>query len=248
MRLQPDLTSPWRRRVWIETHEFGLMMDELRRRAGVVRHVVGIGIDVDAVIERGIGADTDYVPLPPGVLGQTRFFRDGSVRIEISCDLATCAETDRNERRRLRSTMAHECGHVACHTCLHAGDTETLSLFAEPTVALAHECSPIMCREEAMRARYSGEWWEYQANQCMAALLLPRDLFITSTEVACSRYDASAFEGVLQRGHAKALIYELADEYDVNPTVALYRLESMGFVPDVHQRRMRLLEQEVAAP
>ena|GEM_PF-913368 len=244
MRLRPDFSSPWRQRVWIEAAEFEVLMDDLRRRAGEERHIAGEGIDVDRVIELGLETVVDYCLLPNAILGRTWFFADGSVRIEISRDLADRAEMDRVERRRLRSTMAHECGHVACHRCLHLKDTETLSLFSDTALPAVQDHPPIMCREEAVRIRYSGEWWEYQANQCMTTLLLPKQLFKDSVQAACEQNAAPTFEDALRRERAQLIVSDLADEYDVSLTMVLYRLQSLGFVPDSEQRRLRLLDPE----
>lgn len=242
MRLRADGLSPWGQRVWVDPQEFEVLMDDLRRRGGVSRHVPGAGIDVDRVIERGIRTVADYCDLPPGVLGQTRFAADGSVQIEISRVLAESAETDVVERRRLRSTLAHECGHVVCHQCLHVRDTETLSLFSDSDSPAAAHSSAVMCREGSVHARYAGDWWEYQANQCMTALLLPTALLTQSVRAACVRGAMATFVDAIHRGRAALLLSELADEYDVSKTMMLYRLEGLGFIPRGEQHQLQLTE------
>lgn len=244
MKLRPDSSSPWRQRVWIDAAEFEVLMDDLRRRACIERHIPMEGIDVDRVIERGLETAADYCALPDGTLGRTWFFTDGSFRIEISRDLAARAEMSSVDRRRLRSTMAHECGHIACHRCLHLKDTETLSLFTDTALPVVRDHQPIMCREETVRIRYSGEWWEYQANQCMTTLLLPKHLFKDSLQAACDLNAAPTFEDALRRERAQLIVSNLAEEYDVSLTMVLYRLQSLGFVPDSEQRRLRLLDPE----
>lgn len=214
-------------------------MDELRHRSGTVSFVPGKGIDVDVIIEQGLQADLDYVPLPPGVLGQTRFFRDGTVRIELSRELSERAETDAVARRRLRSTMAHEVGHVACHTSLHVGDTETFSLFTQEMLGPPTNAEPIMCKEDRIGFRYQGEWWEFQANQCMAALLLPRALVAESTRAIYRDNGVSNFEDLIRHDKAFAAVNHLADEYDVNGAAVLYRLQALGFIPSDVQHGLR---------
>lgn len=242
MRLRADGLSPWGQRVWVDTHEFEALMDDLRRRAGVSHHIPGSGIDVDRVIERGLRTVADYCDLPPGVLGRTRFARDGSVRIEISRVLSDGAESDVVERRRLRSTLAHECGHVVCHQCLHVRDTETLSLFSDSESPAVDDRAAVMCRETTMHARYAGDWWEYQANQCMTALLLPKTLLAESVRAACVRGALRTFDDAIRCGRGALLLSELADEYDVSKTMMLYRLEALGFVPRGEQHRLQLTE------
>jgi hypothetical protein len=90
--------------------------------------------------------------------------------------------------------------------------------------------SRILCRDgsvadaqQAGRRVYRGRWWEFQANQAMGALLLPRKLV------------EQCLEGVIQlagalgrpllpgarRHEAVALV---ASVFDVNPVVARIRL------------------------
>jgi hypothetical protein len=214
------------------------MMDGLRHRAGVESYTHGQGIDVDTVVEHGLKADLDYIPLPVGILGQTHFYPNGMVRIELSRELAERSETDVVARRRLRSTLAHECGHVVCHTSLHVGDTETLSLFPEGILSQSN-AEPIMCREDRIDFRYQGEWWEYQANQCMAALLLPRSLFSESTREVCRRNTTSDLEEMIRLNRALNAIHDLADEYDVSRTLVLYRLKALGFIPSGLQHGLK---------
>lgn len=244
MRSWYDASSPWGKQLRFNETEFESMMDEMRFRAGSDLFSVGKGIDVDLVLLKSISAEADYVDLPVGILGRTIFAPNGQVRIEVSRDLSDQAESDRVARRRLRATLAHECGHVACHTCLFIQDTETYSLFQSGEVATAGTPRPpIMCRPEGVgRVGYKGEWWEYQANRCMAALLLPKRMISQSVRL---RFEGGGFKSgtdCVARGYGEILVREISTEYDVSQTAVLFRLQSLGFIPIGVQQEMQLTD------
>lgn len=241
MKSWRDQASPWGKQLRFEGAEFESMMDELRLRIPGGCFRAGAGVDVDLVMMRGIGCEPDFVDLPNGILGRTLFREDGSVRIEISRKLCELAEGDVVARRRLRSTLAHECGHVACHRSLFIQDSETISLF--PHSSTRARPVPIMCREEAVGRRgYTGEWWEYQANQCMAALLLPRRLFGDAVRMRLGLRGLASFQKGISSGGAEALTRELAAEFDVSLSMTVIRLETLGFIPKAEQASLQWLE------
>lgn len=242
MKTWPDARSPWGKRLYFEDSEFEVMMDELRTKAGDCFRT-GAGVDVDRVLLGGLGIEADYTDLPPGIMGRTRFPSDGKVYIEVDRRLSDEAERDATARRRLRTTLAHECGHVACHARLYAQDRETLSLFPEGAIPEEPEREPIMCRHETEGTHgYSGEWWELQANRCMAALLMPRDLLVTSVRRRLDARSLRSVEDAVRMGECETIVRELASEFDVNPVVALRRLDALGYLPAGEQRRLRLME------
>ena len=217
------------------------MMDDLRERADQHAHVPGRGIDVDAVFLKGLGIEPDYVTLPNGILGRTKFLADGSTRVEISRELLEQAERDTVARRRLRSTLAHECGHVACHTLLHLKDAETGDLFSAAEPRGDPDSPPILCRATTLdQPGYGGDWWEYQANRCMAELLLPRRLFSMSLEKVVAGLGYSSFENAARGRDSSTATSALADEFDVSSTMIVYRLQDLGFLGGGDQFQMGL--------
>ena len=244
MKSWNDPHSPWGKQLRFEEQEFDLMMDELRERAGEDDcFTPGKGVDVDRVLLRTEHTEADYVDLPTGVLGRTIFSEDGSVKVEVSRTLSDQAERDLVARRRLRTTVAHECGHIACHRCLFIRDTETYSLFAEAQVPASMSRKPIMCRPEGVGdLRYTGQWWEYQANRCMAALLLPRRLVSATARRLLADAGFKSGDDCLRRGEGENLVRAVANEFDVNQTATLYRLQALGFFPRVPQTDFRLTD------
>jgi hypothetical protein len=126
----------------------------------------GPAIDVDTFVERRLGLAPDFVWLPRDVLGATEFGAKGEVHVQVSAELALRAEREPSAERLLRSTLAHEAAHVLLHRSLFL--RESRSLFSGLTTRTE------LCRSVGIPAAgYTGEWWEWQANRGMAALLLP---------------------------------------------------------------------------
>jgi hypothetical protein len=240
MRSCYDPKSSWKKQLRFDAQEFETMMDELRVRSGGDCFRPSRGIDVDLAMWKSFGVEPDFVDLPAGILGRTKFFSDGKILIEVSRSLSDLAETDVLARRRLRTTLAHECGHVACHSCLYVRDSETLSMFPVPDRRGQDFRTAIMCRQEGVgHSGYRGEWWEYQANQCMAALLLPRTLFSTSVRRELAECGVPSFEEGIRQGRGEELVRALSREYDVSGSATLYRLQALGFVSKGLQTSMR---------
>ena len=231
MKNWSDINTRFGQRLYFEPHEFDQMMDDLRIRAGADVFREGSGIDVDLVLYKAFDLEADYVDLPAGVLGRTILDRMGRARVEVSRDLDEAAASDDLARRRLRTTLAHEVGHVACHPTLFIEDTATMSLFPENG---ASEQDGILCREASVgdfdERRYRGEWWEYQANQCMAALLLPRKIFLEKADNAIESMGAVSFNEAVRRGSGEKVVRTLSNCFDVSQEAVFYRLKGLGYV------------------
>ena len=241
MRISRSADSPWKQRLYFETIEFEIMMNELRNRAGDKCFTEGKGVDVDYVLLKGYGCDPDYIELPDNIIGKTIFSSDGKVEVQISSQLAEQAETDNVSRKRLRTTIAHEIGHIACHQSLFLKDESTLSLFDREESTGEQKKDNILCRETSVdNYKYSGEWWEYQANQCMATLLLPKTLLMNYVSSQMNSYSVSDFDESIKAGCADQIIKNICDQFDVSYEAMFYRLKELGFIPKLDQFRLAL--------
>jgi hypothetical protein len=222
MRTSRDPRSPWGVRLWFEDAEFDEIMDGVRQRAGEV-YAEGRGVDVDEVLMRVYGIDPDYLELPRGVLGRTVFHANGLVDVHVSRSLSERAEKSRVARQRLRSTMGHECGHVALHGNLQLGAPG----------AAPKEAPAILCRASAFKTkgRRGGEWWEYQANRAMASLLMPRDLTHAALSKILRARGHESLEKALEAESCPEVLGELSRIFDVSFEMALYRLTDLGLLP-----------------
>src|SRR5258707_5098332 len=77
-------------------------------------------IRIDRFIEKRFRVSPQYEDLPAGVLGFTRFGKNGVKAVVISAALD--AEGGKVAERRVRTTLAHEAGHGLLHAHLFALD------------------------------------------------------------------------------------------------------------------------------
>jgi hypothetical protein len=125
-------------------------------------------IRIERFVEKEFKTALRYEDLGPDNLGCTIFNSLGAVEaILVSRDLEEQNTTP--ARRRVRSTVAHEAGHGVLHG----------SLFIDSPDLGANQ-RRILCRSEDIlgeaQRSYGGRWWEFQANQAIGSLLLPRPL------------------------------------------------------------------------
>ncbi len=211
-------------------------MDEVRARAGNDTYARGDGVDVDLVLLRSFGLEADYVDLEKDVLGRTLFGPTGPVEIQVNRALAEEAEHSTIARRRLRTTLAHETGHVACHSSLFIADTQTLPLF--PTSESTERAPGVLCRENTVGHGYSGDWVEYQANQCMASLLMPRKLFASELSTCLEEMSLGSYEEAILADRGRDVWRWLCHAFDVNERATHYRLKELGYIRDGGQGRL----------
>lgn len=185
-------------------------------------------IRVDRFIERRFGVTHQYEDLPDGVLGYSRFGPRGVEAIIVARSLAE--DQSRSAERRVTTTLAHEAGHALLHAYLFVLGVPQRGFFGEEV-----QTPKFLCRTESVPAlaapgqrRYDGRWWEFQANQAIGALLLPRGLveralvegLLTTQGVLGLGRDLP----VEKREEAAVL---LATIFDVNPAVVRIRLQEV---------------------
>jgi hypothetical protein len=214
----PFAERPYYRHEEIET----ICTDELRavrllpEQPGPVR--------IDRFIEKRFHVTPEYRELPAGILGMTEFSTNGVQAVIVARALEE--EASELAERRIRSTIGHEGGHGLLHAHLFALGAESDTLFTDRSDP---EKPKVLCRGERgehRAASYAGEWWEFQANRAMGALLLPRPLveraveryFVKSGSLGLRELDRSRFEEATRF---------LADLFQVNPAVARIRLNTL---------------------
>ncbi|HEY1757853.1 MAG TPA: hypothetical protein VGG72_20960 [Bryobacteraceae bacterium] len=185
-------------------------------------------IRIDRFIEKKFLIQPTYDALPDGLLGFTRFGKDGVEEIVVT--KALDEEGTRPAERRLRTTLAHEGGHGLLHAHLFAFGTRPDFLFGGQ---LASDAPKILCRDDAASG-VSGDavkkppyrWWEFQANQAMGALLLPQMLVAAALD---TKLAAGGMLGmpVLPSKERESAVGLLSELFDVNPIVARIRLEAL---------------------
>jgi hypothetical protein len=181
-------------------------------------------IRIDRFIEKRFNVPPQYEDLPNGVLGFTRFGKNGVKAVVISAALD--AEGSKVSGRRVRTTIAHEGGHGLLHAHLFALDDIPLHLFDKDS----HSADQILCRDvhgdEKKAHRYDGRWWEVQANRAMSSLLCPRPLVLEAMKPFLSPAGLLGLE-VLAENRREEAVRALAETFDVNPAVTRIRIAEL---------------------
>jgi hypothetical protein len=168
-------------------------------------------IRIERFVEKEFKTALRYEDLGPDNLGCTVFNSFGAIEaILVSRDLEEQNTTP--ARRRVRSTVAHEAGHGLLHGSLFIDSPD-----------LGENQRRILCRSEDILGEtprsYRGRWWEFQANQAIGSLLLPRLLMNAFLDQSGSRNPAPE--------ERESLAKQAAAIFDVNPIVVRIRLDSL---------------------
>lgn len=188
-------------------------------------------IRIERFIERRFNVTPKYESLDDGVLGLTVFGRDGVKDVIVSSKIDE--ENSVVGERRIRSTLAHEGGHGLFHTHLFAL-TSSNPLFGDHTDP--HK-PKVLCRDEndsSLGKSYKGQWWEFQANKAIGALLMPKNL----VEKAVEEFMViSGMMGFKQFDHSKYVqaTQLLTETFEVNTPVARIRLRELFPIEKIKQ-------------
>ncbi|TSC83237.1 MAG: hypothetical protein G01um101419_147 [Parcubacteria group bacterium Gr01-1014_19] len=201
--------------------------DEIERTCSNELRMVGLLPDkpapvrIDRFIEKRFGVVHQYIDMPEGVLGFSRFGKRGLEEVVVARSLDE--DGSLSSERRIRTTLAHEAGHALFQGHLFVLGKKPKALFVDGL-----DEPKILCREnessDVLRTGYDGKWWEYQANQAIGSLLLPSDLVEKS--IAGLLSTGGPFElKVLDPSLRSRAIEILAEVFNVNPAAAKARLD-----------------------
>jgi hypothetical protein len=179
-------------------------------------------IRIDRFIEKRFNIVPSYQDLGEGVLGYTKFGRNGVEEIVVAEALDSKGSV--SAERRIRSTLAHEGGHGLLHAHLFQ-DSSQVSLFAES----GPSPPKVLCRDDTDAShskQYRGQWWEYQANRCIGGLLMPRALALSAVQefsTARGRLNVP----ILEERSRHSAVDRLSQVFQVNRVVAEIRLSEL---------------------
>ena len=211
-------------RIWFEDGEIERIMEDELRRAGLMPRVDNPVVDVEAFVERHLKASLDqYADLETHVLGLTEFRPGQEPHVRINKDLTESAmDSDwcpPGVQGRWRATVAHEGAHVVLHRLLFEGDPAQMALFdaSHSPQTLLFRC---LKRDVAYRGRTT-DWREVQANRGMAALLMPKTVFMKVARREVSDTSPAALEAATR---------QLAARFAVSREATGIRLRTLGLV------------------
>lgn len=173
------------------------------------------------LIERDAAELDTYADLSeegPNVQGLTKFqpgekpyvFIDGSLSAE-------------GREHRLRTTLAHEWGHVALHDAPYQEKAAVGDLFSAPNIHAAK------CKRDDIVGAGQSDWIEWQAGYVCGALLMPKTHVIASANRFCDRYRAHG-RIVAGTGWVDQLAEFVARDFQVSKDAARIRIVQIGLV------------------
>jgi Zn-dependent peptidase ImmA (M78 family) len=133
-----------------DTIDFPIKTDELSLL--IEQHDATLDSSADL---SGYGSDVE---------GMTTFLPDRDPEVSISDRLAN----DSRRENRLRTTLAHEFGHVHFHRHLWAAKFATGRLFDRHTAD-----NKIICKRDNILGASQADWMEWQAGHVSVAILMP---------------------------------------------------------------------------
>ena len=152
------------------------------------------------------------------VEGVTTFVAGGKPRVRIARYLAEEAWRE----TRLRTTLAHELGHVLLHG-FAAHRAEQLALFGEG------EASTAACGAEALLGLGQVDWMEWQAGYACGALLMPGMEVVATTRPLVEEVGRAIYVG---DNNARRLIRWVREKFLVSEAAARVRLLQLGYLTE----------------
>ncbi len=154
------------------------------------------------------------------VEGLTEFRPGKKPIVKISASLAA----DERRQNRLRTTLAHEYGHVHFHAYLWEVEPPGADLLRRNPNANKQICK----RDNILDAAQS-DWMEWQAGYVCGAILMPASRV---KAVAGAYKESNGLYGVVGTGdsHGQALIKAVQEKFEVSADAARIRLLKLGIL------------------
>lgn len=171
------------------------------------------GADLDSCVDLSLYGDN--------VEGVTAFYVDREPDVMISDRLAN----DPRRENRLRTTLAHEFGHVRFHRHLWAEKLATGDLFA----VQKDDDNTAICKRDTILNAPQSDWMEWQAGYISGAILMPVSAVRQLADEYCTpRGIYSAVD--LQSDHGQILVHSVKDEFQVSEEAARVRLRALNLL------------------
>lgn len=221
-------------RLWFVEDEIETIVEAELAKADLLPALDAPVVNVERFLESHMDVQFDpYATLPAEVLGQTDFRVGDRPLVMINADLTGAALDDEGSplglRGRWRATAAHEACHVILHRCLFNLNASQGSLF-DTAEELGNQAARLQrcLKRDVNYSRLASDWREVQANQGMAALLMPRPVFAAACRAEFVRLGV---ERIDQRtALADKLTSRLAELFQVSRQAAAIRLGTLNLL------------------
>ena len=183
----------------------------------------------DFLMARHDGLNAQPAPFGPDIMGLADLLEPAHPAIFISTSVMDGPE------HRYRSTLAHEIGHVLLHSHLYLEEDFRMALTryrrgdaTDHTITCFHRDL-----QEAPGGRYNPDdpfaHIEFQANVCMAALLVPRPLVKKCVVSWTSNRPlrGGGYETVFDESRRREAVTCISTTFNVSPTLASFRLQEI---------------------
>lgn len=227
VKMVRDLTGRFPERPHFTTKELdreceALVADLLMKRHGEVRFRITTD-ELSLLIEQngaGLDSSVDLTPFGDDVEGVTVFHPTREPEVMISDRLAE----DVRRENRLRTTLAHEFGHVHFHRYLWADKLSTGRLFDR----MSPENKAICKRDTILNAR-DYDWMEWQAGYVSGAILMPATAIRRLVSDYCG---GRGLHGtvVLMSDHGRQIVGMVTETFQVSEDAARVRLQKLGLL------------------
>lgn len=228
MRLLPDPTGRFKKRPFFETVELDVECETLVSRFlrdlyGKVEFPLSTN-DLTKLIERHVDDLDGYADLATlygeGVEGVTEFARGRKPTVRINVSLAN----NPNRENRLRTTLAHEFGHVHFHAWLFED-------IAADMFSKQNDKAVQVCKRETIVDAPMVDWLEWQAGHVCGAILMPGSKVRAMAKDLVTTNPPPALELVTTNGtFGSTLIQRIADRFLVSSEAARVRLLRLGIL------------------
>jgi hypothetical protein len=221
-------------RIWFDEGEIEDIIESELRKSGFYPTVETPTVDLEGFLEEHLKVSLDqYADLDPDVLGQTEFLRGRAPSVRIDGKLTREAidagpQAQPGVLGRWRATVSHEASHIILHRSLFEVCESQGSLFSVSEDG--NQPERVRCLKRDVTYGGVGDWREYQANSGMAALMMPRALFVQVAREHCELLGLDALViSTADRGATK-LAFGIARVFGVSQQAAQIRLRTLGFV------------------
>lgn len=222
------------RRLWFDENEIDLIVENELRNAGLFPIASDPVTEIEEFLELHLQVRLElYAPLDLEFLGATYFERGHKPYVQINKNLTMQAEASDATVGlvgRWRATLAHEAAHVILHRRFFEQPPEQTEFSFHGNGGVGPTLMKCLKRNITFR-RASVDWKEFQANQGMAALLMPASLF---SEVTRRMVGAKCTEDLLPYIPSSdsrdywGLLRELSCCFGVSQEAARIRLDTIG--------------------
>jgi len=206
-------------------------IEEIERTCTIELSAVGLlptepsPVRIERFIEKKFGVVPQYDDLPEGILGFSRFGPKGLEAVVISRDLVE--EDSKSAQRRANTTLAHEAGHALFHAHLFVLGAPQPGMFGNDVTEPKILCRCDSVHSVASNQEYDGRWWEFQANQAIGPLLMPRRLVHKALAGIVVPSGSLGVSEAIPDEHRETAVALLAKTFEVNPAVARIRIQEL---------------------